>query len=161
MDWLKSRLWHRGGSIGLVLEERDSLSGNRSTGDEKSANSMDLRSKLSPNELKWLREYSSLVTAYKSEYLDVLDVAQPLSLSSASSKRGGQTSTDGTQSISTEESYDFKPPDELMVTVIATRDARDVMTEMGTLNLRRGERMRVRRTEVEGLIVRGWLNVVE
>lgn len=165
MDWLKSRLWNRGGSIGLILEERDALggrgaSGTGADGGSKGSHnaSTDLRSKLSPHELGWLREYSSLITAYKSEYLDILDVALPLSLSS-SAARSNADDADGT--IPGEDCYDFKPPDELMVTVVATRDARDVMTEMGTLNLRRGERMRVRRMEVEGLIVRGWLVIAD
>lgn len=109
---------------------------------------VELRAKLSTGELSWLRNYASLLTAYKSEFLDILDIASPLSASSSSRARGRHR-------------LEYKPPDELMVTVVAMRDAREVMTEMGTLNLRRGERMRVRRNEVEGLIVRGWLEVAE
>ncbi|CAO1638370.1 unnamed protein product [Sympodiomycopsis kandeliae] len=160
MDWLKQRFWDRGASIALLLEERDDIKNSSTT---KSSSSTDLRSKLSPNELNWLREYSSLVTAYKSEYLDILDVALPLSLSRNSASIADESSSSSSSSAARGQhfSLDFKPPDELMVTVIATRDARDVMTEMGTLNLRKGERMRLRRMEVEGLIVRGWLSVVD
>lgn len=161
MEWLKRKLWEKGGSVALVLEEEEQGGGGPAAvgasnggqggpsagagGGVSKAHSVELRVKLSAAELTWLRNYASLLTAYKSEFLDILDIASPLSSSSA--RRGG--------------GLDYKPPDELMVTVVAMRDAREVMTEMGTLNLRRGERMRVRRNEVEALIVRGWLEVAE
>lgn len=171
MDWLKGKLWQRGGSLAVLLEERDNTGGtSASVTSSKSATSADgsksmedavdpssssatLRSKLSPQELTWLREYSSLLTALKSEYLDLVDVCSPLSTSSSSSiAASGATAA---------MALDYAPPTDLMVTVVATRDARGVMTEMGALNLRRGERMRVKRAEVEALIVRGWLDVVD
>lgn len=160
MGWLKRRLWARGGALGLVLEEKEergsTSSVNAAAGGEGqgagagAAARADVRSKLSPQELTWLRDYASLVTAFKSEFLDITDLTAPLGQAAGRSHADGGGSTIG-----------WGPPKELMVTVVATRDAREVMTEMGMLNLRRGERMRVRRTEVEGLIVRGWLEVLE
>lgn len=159
MDWLKRKLWEKGGSVALVLEEEEEGgtgptaggggggAGGAAAASHKS-HPVELRAKLSTGELSWLRNYASLLTAYKSEFLDILDIASPLSASSSSRARGRHR-------------LEYKPPDELMVTVVAMRDAREVMTEMGTLNLRRGERMRVRRNEVEGLIVRGWLEIAE
>lgn len=157
--------------MAVLLEERDNTGGtSASVTSSKSATAADgsksmedavdpssssatLRSKLSPQELTWLREYSSLLTALKSEYLDLVDVCSPLSTSSSSSF----TASGATAAMA----LDYAPPTDLMVTVVATRDARGVMTEMGALNLRRGERMRVKRAEVEALIVRGWLDVVD
>lgn len=133
----------------MVLEEEEE--GGGSSNKNGGTSQIELRSKLSPTELTWLRGYASLVTAYKGEFLDILDIASPLSSSSAA----GSSRSQGRHLL------DFKPPDELMVTVVATRDAREVMTEMGMLNLRKGERMRVRRNEVEGLIIRGWLEVMD
>lgn len=186
-SWLKRRLWERGGGLALVLEEKDitvsTVAGAASsTGAARSfaaTCSTELRARLSPHEIIWLRNYSDLVTAYKAEFLDIVDVAGPLtsrSAAGAAAKQGsGSNGTSGGGTSSSVSSagveaggvatavstYWYAPPSELMVTVVATRDARDVMTEMGTLNLRSGERMRVRRQEVEGLIVRGWLEVVD
>lgn len=177
--WLKRRLWDKGGGLALVLEERDNTasavssltssgadgeaaSGGGGGGGSGSSNGgSELRSRLSPHEITWLRNYADLVTAYKAEFLDIVDVAGPLTSRSASSGKASGKGGEGLGSGGGADSYWYAPPTELMVTVVATRDARDVMTEMGTLNLRRGERMRVKRQEVEGLIVRGWLDVVD
>ena len=139
----------------MVLEEQDSSAAASAKATATVTNSSttstttgDLRSKLSPAELTWLRNYASLITAYKSEFLDVLDVAAPLH-------------TTGTGNGALAQINGYKPPEDLMVTVVVMRDAKGVMTEMGQLNLRRGERMRVRRTEVEGLIIRGWVQVMD
>ena len=51
----------------------------------------------------------------------------------------------------------MRPPDDLMISVVVTRDAHSVETERGTLHLRAGERLYVRRDEVEALLLRGWL----
>ncbi|CAO1616542.1 unnamed protein product [Parajaminaea phylloscopi] len=186
-NWLKRKLWEKGGGLALMLEEKDntasavgssssSTDADRSSAASATLSSSELRSRLSPHEINWLRSYADLVTAYKAEFLDIVDVAGPLTSRSASGAGGGQRQTaggagssSGPSSSGTETSGRgggasscwYGPPLELMVTVVATRDARDVMTEMGTLNLRRGERMRVKRQEVEGLIVRGWLDVVD
>lgn len=100
-----------------------------------------LRSRLSPAELDFVRHYAALNLAYKSEYLDVLDVAGVL-----------QRSADP---------HDVGPPRALMVSIEARLNAKDVQTERGSINLRRGERMRVLRTEIEGLLVRGWVRIVD
>lgn len=99
-----------------------------------------LRARLSPAEIKALKGYAELLRGFKAVFADVVDITAPL-------HRGGI--------------HDVAPPAELMVCVVARRDARDVLTARGSLNLRRGERMRVARAEVEHLIVRGWLAVVD
>lgn len=118
--------------------------------------STSLRSRISPSELSWMKSYSNLITEYKVDLLDVLDLTAPLSASSNPKTNRNQNGT-GNEN----EGFDFGPPTELMVTVLATRDAKDVQTERGGLNLRKGERMRVRREEVQALITRGWLRVVD
>ena len=44
-----------------------------------------------------------------------------------------------------------------MLSVLVTRNVSHVETERGTMHLRAGERLHVRRDEVEGLLLRGWL----
>ena len=55
----------------------------------------------------------------------------------------------------------LRAPDDLMITVLVTRDAPNVETERGTIQLRAGERLHVRRDEVEGLLLRGWVRQVD
>lgn len=117
--------------------------------------SITLRSRISPSELNFLKSYSNLITSYKSDLLDVLDLTAPLSGSSNPKSLLGNGNEDE------ENGFDFGPPTELMVTVLSLKDARDVQTERGGLNLRKGERLRVRREEVQSLITRGWLRVVD
>ena len=107
--------------------------------DDDKAGGHGLRSRISPSELAFLRAYASLVTEYKAQHLDLFDLCAPLATNSSGPA----------------------PPKELMVTVVAQVDAKEVMTEGGTLNLRRGEPMRVRRSEIEPLLVRGWVAIVD
>lgn len=148
LEWLRARLWERGGSVDLVLEE--------GTGTPAGP----LRLRLSASEIRALKDYADLVRAYKSEFLDILDLSAPLARA-GDAGAGGATAGGGAGGSGGSALRNVGPPYELMVTVVARRDARDVMTERGTINLRRGERMRVARAEVEGLIVRGWLAVVD
>lgn len=138
LDYLKTILWSKSGSLDLtlnhVIETPTRLLAHE-------AHKTTLRSRLSGAELDFLRQYSELNLAYKSEYLDIVDVAGSL-------QRGaGQD--------------DVGPIKELMVSIVAHVDAKDVQTERGSISLRRGERMRVLRSEVEGLIVRGWASVLD
>lgn len=141
---LRAKLWQKGGSLALVFD--DAIEEGRPEGASGGARDGavergTLRSRMSADEVTWLKRYAQLVTAYKSDFLDVVDVAAPL-----------QRSAD---------KADVGPIKELMVSVMALRDARDVQTERGSINLRKGERMRVQRSEVEPLIVRGWLGVLD
>lgn len=52
-------------------------------------------------------------------------------------------------------------PVELMVSVVSRVDAREVMTDAGVISLRKAERMRVRRAEIETLLAKGWLALAE
>jgi GINS complex subunit 1 len=138
MTFLRSLLWKRGGGLDLtlshVLESPARLLAHE-------ADKSTVRSRLSPAELAFVKQYADLNLAYKTEYLDIVDVAASL-----------QKSADDD---------DVGPIRELMVSVVSHIDAKDVQTERGSITLRRGERMRVLRSEVDGLIVRGWLSVLD
>ncbi|PWN46757.1 hypothetical protein IE53DRAFT_391085, partial [Violaceomyces palustris] len=129
IDMVQRKLWSKGGSIGILLDSEEVLTEGGGEGEE--------RSKLNPNEMEHLKNYSQLLTAYKSEFLDLFDITSRLDPNSTG------------------------PPTQLMVTVIAKREANHVQTESGSLNLRKGERLRVQRSEVESLILRDWVEVVE
>lgn len=93
----------------------------------------DLRSALSPQELDFLRAYNNLILDYKSEYLDVLDLTAGIE----------------------------KPPGEFMVDVRVVKDAGEVILEGGErVEFRKGERFRLARSQVERLIVQGYLEEV-
>ena len=87
-------------------------------------------------EREFLHAHARLRAAYKAEFLDILDLDAP------------DTQLPG-------------PPTDLMLTVQATRDARDVVTDSGSISLRKGERARVSRAEVLPLIAKGWLRIVK
>lgn len=138
MTFLRSLLWKRGGSLDLTLNHILDSPARLLTHE---ADKGTVRSRLSPTELSFVRQYADLIQAYKTEYLDIVDVAASLQKSS--------------------DDDDVGPIRELMVSVVAHVDAKDVQTERGSITLRRGERMRVLRSEVDSLIVRGWLSVLD
>jgi len=139
LQFLRQALWNNSGSLTLTLNQTME-SPSKMIGHAEEQHST-LRSRLSSTELDYLKKYSQLTLDYKSEFLDIVDVASSLC-------RSGH-------------SDDVGPIKELMVSVVASVDAKDVQTERGSINLRRGERMRVLRSEVEPLIVRGWVTVVD
>lgn len=149
LDWLRARLWDKAGAVALVLDEdADSI-----------------RPLLEPSEIEWLRSYAALVGLYKDAYLDVLDVTLPLATGAAAAEPararaalGGHfDARSGAVYAAPAPPNAVRPPDDLMISVMVTRDAQSVETERGTLHLRAGERLHVRRDEVEPLLLRGWL----
>lgn len=119
---IKERWWDAGGALSFVLSQE--------TGDPDAP---DLRSALSPQELDFLRSYNSMVLDYKSDFLDVLDIAASID----------------------------KPPGELMADVRVIKDAGEVILEGGErVEFRKGERFRLERAQVERLITQGYLEEV-
>ena len=93
----------------------------------------DLRSALSPQELDFLRGYNNLMLDFKSDFLDVLDLTAGIE----------------------------RPPGELMADVRVMRDAGEIVLEGGErVDFRKGERFRLARSQVERLIVQGYLEEV-
>ncbi|KAL9934855.1 hypothetical protein V8E36_006630 [Tilletia maclaganii] len=197
---LKMLLWDCGGAITLVLDgdspdrvgNQAADGGARGSVSSSATSSAGVRNRLSPAELNWLRSYASLVTAYKSEYLDTLDLTSSLASGAAhylgaavllteddasagaggsggsSSAAGGDmlsisgSSANSIAALAQAQSFNVGPPTDLFVTVVAQRDARNVLLDGGdVLNLQRGHTARLRRTDIEGLILRGWLTVIE
>jgi len=175
LDWLRARVWDKAGALALVLNEDRSI-------DPSGAAS--IRTLFDPAELEWLRSYAALVALYKDAFLDVLDVTWPLSQSSSSSTsfdRPSSSSGPGSASTSrarqalcggfdvrsdaayatTAAPNSVRPPDDVMIYVLVTRNVSDVETERGTIHLRVGERLYVRRDEVEALLLRGWLREID
>ncbi|KAK0543088.1 DNA replication protein psf1 [Tilletia horrida] len=189
---LKGLLWDCGGAINLVLDGDAPARATNSSGESSRSGAVTatagVRNRLSPAELTWLRSYASLVTAYKSEYLDTLDLTSSLASGAthhlgaavllteddAAGGMGGAggsgadmlsstgSSANSIASLAQAQSYNIGPPTDLFVTVVAQRDARNVLLDSGdVLNLQRGHTARLRRTDIEGLILRGWLTVIE
>ncbi|WVQ68500.1 DNA replication complex GINS protein PSF1 [Kwoniella botswanensis] len=134
---IKERWWDSGGSLAYLLSPTSSSNTNNSDpsaiNSSESESSGDLRNNLSPQELDFLRGYNNLMIDYKSDFLDVLDL---------------------TSSID-------RPPSELMVDVRVLKDAGEVVLEGGEkLDFRKGERFRLNRSNVERLIVQGYLEEV-
>jgi len=83
--------------------------------------------------MDFLKGYNSLMLDYKSDFLDVLDLTAGID----------------------------RPPGELMVDVRVVKDAGEVVLESGErVELRKGERFRLVRSQVERLIVQGYLEEV-
>lgn len=132
----------QGGAVMVVTEEEDEAEGLEQTEDRtvnKNGNSAppvvdDVRSRLSPQETDFLRGYNDLILDYKSEFLDVLDMASSV----------------------------HRPPtiDDLYVDVRVVRDCGTVYTEMGQIEFRKGQRYLVRRSDIERLIIQGYLEEV-
>lgn len=124
---IKERWWDAGGALAHLLAPASGTPAN------SDIDSPDLRSALSPQELDFIRGYNNLVLDYKSDFLDVLDLAAPID----------------------------RPPGELMVDVRVVRDAGEVILEGGErVEFRKGERFRLERSQVERLIVQGFLEEV-
>lgn len=96
-------------------------------------NEGDTRSKLSPHEADFLKAYNDLVLDYKNEFIDVFDL-------------GGGVE---------------RPPKELMVTVRVVRDCGVVMTEKGPIDFQKGQRFTIQRSDVERLLVQGYIEEVQ
>lgn len=138
LQYLQSILWLKGGSLDLTLNH--SIESNVRLMAHES-DKITLKSRCSMAELTFIRHYAELNRAYKSEYLDVIDISANLSRSAKID--------------------DIGPMKELMVSIVSHVDAKDVQTERGSINLRTGERIRILRSEVDALIMRGWVSVLD
>lgn len=111
LDRLRDMYWAVGGALPHILSNQD------------------IRSKLSPHEVDYLRQYNSSVMEFRSEFSHELDI---------------------TASIT-------NPPKDLYVLVRVIRDCGKIETEMGTIDFQKGQRFMVRRADIEHLIVQGYL----
>ncbi|TFK45252.1 GINS complex, Psf1 component [Heliocybe sulcata] len=113
-DRLRDMYWAVGGALPHLLSDQD------------------IRGKLSPHEVDFLKQYNSAVMDFRSEFSDELDI---------------------TASI-------VQPPKDLHVLVRVIRDCGVIQTELGTIDFKKGQRFMVRRADIEHLIVQGYLEEV-
>ncbi|KDQ55458.1 hypothetical protein JAAARDRAFT_336961 [Jaapia argillacea MUCL 33604] len=114
LDRLRDLYWGSGGALPHILNDQD------------------IRSKLSPHEVDFLKEYNSSVMDFRGEFSDELDI---------------------TASIT-------QPPKDLHVLVRVVRDCGVIQTELGTIDFKKGQRFMVRRADIEHLVVQGYLEEV-
>src|ERR1700761_5258638 len=91
---LKELYWNVGGALPQIL------------------NNPDVRAKLSPHEVDFMREYSKMVGDWRSELLDVVDLAMGVE----------------------------RPPKDVNVPVIVVRECGVVNTELGEIDFQKGQR---------------------
>ncbi|KAI8084706.1 uncharacterized protein BX664DRAFT_337593 [Halteromyces radiatus] len=94
----------------------------------------DIKSALGPQEHRFLEEYGDIVASYKKAFLDI--------------DLGGNGGVG------------LVPPKDLFIEVRVIKDAGEIHTEYGVLNLAKGNQFYVRRTDVETLIKAGYLKHV-
>ncbi|CED85308.1 Predicted alpha-helical protein, potentially involved in replication/repair [Phaffia rhodozyma] len=114
LDRLSCAYWQSGGALAHVLNDSDT------------------RSKLSPQEVDFLRAYNDLVLDYKSDFIDLLDLSAGVE----------------------------RPPKGLYVTVKVVKDCGTVYTERGAIDFQKGHRFLVRKGDVDRLISQGYLEEV-
>jgi len=120
VDRLRDMYWAVGGALPHLLSNAE------------------LRSKLSPLEVDYLRKYHDSVMDFRSEF------------AGEEGGGGGGIEVDIMASIEV-------VPKELHVQVEVIRDCGTIQTELGTIDFRKGQRFVVRRADVEHLMVQGYL----
>ncbi|CCM05675.1 uncharacterized protein FIBRA_07905 [Fibroporia radiculosa] len=140
LDRLKDLFWSVGGALPLLLAMPSATPGAPAAQSEPAA--PDVRARLSPHEVDFLRSYS----------------ASLLALRASLATSAGEPHAPGALA----EDVDLfapiaRPPKDLHVLVRVVRDCGVVHTEQGALDFRRGHRFLVRRADVEHLIVQGFL----
>lgn len=98
-----------------------------------------LRSKLSPHEVDFLRQYNISTMSFRASF--------------ASDIEERDVDVDITASVE-------KPPKDLHVLVWVKKDCGTIQTELGAIDFRKGQRFMVRRADIEHLIVQGYLEEV-
>lgn len=91
----------------------------------------EIKASLGPTEQKFLDEYADMVNTYKQGFLEI--------------DMGGNGGAG------------LEPPVDLFIEVRVVRDAGEISTEYGVLNLSKGNQFYGRRTDVESLIKAGYL----
>ncbi|KAI0029904.1 GINS complex Psf1 component [Vararia minispora EC-137] len=113
-DRLRDMYWAVGGALPHLLANTD------------------IRAKLAPHEVDYLREYNASIIEFRSDFTAELDIAASIT----------------------------HPPKDLHVLVRVVRDCGAIQTEVGSIDFRYGQRYMVRRADIEHLIVQGYLQEV-
>ena len=91
-----------------------------------------IRANLAPHEVDFLREYNTMVVDFRADFTDELDITSGI----------------------------VNPPKDLHVLVRVVRDCGVIQTETGAIDFQKGQRFMVRRSDVEHLLVQGYLEEV-
>ncbi|CCA69621.1 probable PSF1-part of GINS, replication multiprotein complex [Serendipita indica DSM 11827] len=92
----------------------------------------EVRTRLSPHEVDFLRTYNEIVQEFRGDFEDILDVVGDVAI----------------------------PPKELNVVVRVVRECGTIQTELGPIDFQKGQRFMVRRADIEQLITQGFLEIV-
>ncbi|KAH7330260.1 hypothetical protein BKA65DRAFT_405393 [Rhexocercosporidium sp. MPI-PUGE-AT-0058] len=129
-DKLEEMVWSGSDVVDLAAQQRgpgEGLGQNGGAGGADLGNGEGNSSSLSPEEEEYVRQYSDLLAAYKGQWTDV----------------------DLTGSL--------EPPRDLFIDVRVLKDAGEIQTEYGTINLTKNSQFYVRQGDVERLITQGYL----
>ncbi|ETW76524.1 hypothetical protein HETIRDRAFT_455063 [Heterobasidion irregulare TC 32-1] len=114
LDRLRDLYWAAGGALPHLLGNAD------------------LRARLSPHEVDFLRAYGASVMEYRGDFSNELDIMASV----------------------------VNPPKDLHVLVRVVRDCGVIQTELGSIDFKKGQRFMVRRADIEHLITQGYLEEV-
>ena len=158
LEFLKDLYWSVGGALPLLLslppaQAQAQGQGQGQPGQPGNADAQgggaavvgaapqDIRSKLSPHEVDFLRAYAASLLTLRTE---------AFSSAAAGAGHGLTEDIDLFAPIA-------HPPKDLQVHVRVVRDCGIVHTELGAIDFKRGHRFLVRRSDIEHLIVQGYL----
>ncbi|KAI1797691.1 hypothetical protein LXA43DRAFT_877274 [Ganoderma leucocontextum] len=146
IEFLKDLYWSVGGALPLLLSLPPAQAGADANagahGGVASSAPQDIRSKLSPHEVDFLRSYAASLLTLRTE-----------AFSSSSGTGPGHGLTEDVDLLAPIS----HPPKDLQVHVRVVRDCGIVHTELGAIDFKRGHRFLVRRSDIEHLIVQGYL----
>ncbi|KAI0374373.1 hypothetical protein BV20DRAFT_935872 [Pilatotrama ljubarskyi] len=150
IEFLKDLYWSVGGALPLLLALPPAGANANANAQAAAAGGaagigaapQDVRSKLSPHEVDFLRSYNESLRTLRTEAF--------------SSAAGGGAGHGLTEDIDLLAPISH-PPKDLQVHVRVVRDCGVVYTELGAIDFKRGHRFLVRRSDIEHLIVQGYL----
>ncbi|KAI0651650.1 hypothetical protein C8Q79DRAFT_934378 [Trametes meyenii] len=160
IEFLKDLYWSVGGALPLLLSlppaaaranvnANSHANGNAAEAANPGAQAagsgtapQDVRSKLSPHEVDFLRSYAASLLTLRTE-----------AFSSAAEGAAGAGLTEDIDLLAPIS----HPPKDLQVLVRVVHDCGIVHTELGAIDFKRGHRFMVRRSDIEHLIVQGYL----
>ncbi|KAI0670103.1 hypothetical protein C8Q78DRAFT_1039245 [Trametes maxima] len=150
IEFLKDLYWSVGGALPLLLSLPPAAA-NANAAETANAGAQaagsgtapqDVRSKLSPHEVDFLRSYAASLLTLRTE-----------AFSSAAEGAAGPGLTEDIDLLAPIS----HPPKDLQVLVRVVHDCGIVHTELGAIDFKRGHRFMVRRSDIEHLIVQGYL----
>ena len=92
-----------------------------------------IRANLAPHEVDFLREYNAMVVDFRADFSGELDITSGL----------------------------LNPPKGIHVLVRVVRDCGMIETELGAIDFQKGQRFMVRRSDIEHLLVQGYLEEID